>query len=39
MSRGLDNRNPGNIRRSRTRYKGEVRPSRDAAFKEFESVE
>lgn len=39
MSRGLDNRNPGNIRRSRTRYKGEVHPSRDAAFKQFESVE
>ena len=26
MSRGLDNRNPGNIRRSRVRYKGEVHP-------------
>lgn len=39
MSRGLDNRNPGNIRRSRTRYKGEVHPGRDAAFKQFEAVE
>ena len=29
MSRGLENRNPGNIRQSRVRYKGEVRPSRD----------
>lgn len=38
MSRGLDNRNPGNIRRSQVRYKGEVRPSRDPAFKEFEST-
>ena len=39
MSRGLDNCNPGNIRRSRVRYRGEVRPSRDAAFKQFESME
>lgn len=38
MSRGLDNRNPGNIRRSQVRYKGEVRPSRDPEFKEFESL-
>ncbi len=39
MSRGLDNRNPGNIRRSRVRYRGEVRPSGDADFKQFESME
>lgn len=38
MSRGLANRNPGNIRRSQVRYKGEVRPSRDPEFKEFESL-
>ena len=38
MSRGLTNRNPGNIRRSAVRYKGEVRPSRDPAFKHFESL-
>lgn len=37
MSRGLENRNPGNIRQSRVRYKGEVRPSRDSEFKQFES--
>lgn len=37
MSRGLANCNPGNIRQSRVRYKGEVRPSRDPAFKQFES--
>ena len=37
MSRGLENRNPGNIRQSRVRYKGEVRPSRDPEFKQFES--
>lgn len=39
MSRGLDNRNPGNIRRSGVRYRGEVRPSRDADFKQFKSME
>lgn len=39
MSRGMENRNPGNIRRSRTRYKGEVRPSRDPEFKQFASLE
>lgn len=38
MSRGLANNNPGNIRQSRTRYLGEVRPSRDPAFKQFESL-
>ena len=38
MSRGLTNCNPGNIRRSKTRYKGERYPSRDSEFKEFESL-
>lgn len=38
MSRGLSNRNPGNIRQSAVRYKGEVRSSRDPAFKQFESM-
>ena len=38
MSRGLRNNNPGNIRRSRVRYKGEVRPSRDPDFKEFSTM-
>lgn len=38
MSRGLQNCNPGNIRQSKVRYKGEVRPSRDPAFKQFESL-
>lgn len=37
MSRGLRNNNPGNIRLSAVRYKGEVRPSRDPAFRQFES--
>lgn len=38
MARGLKNCNPGNIRRSATRYKGEVHPSRDLDFKEFSSL-
>ena len=38
MSRGLRNNNPGNIRRSKVRYKGEVCPSRDPDFKEFSSM-
>ena len=37
MSRGLRNCNPGNIRRSATKYKGETRSS-DPAFKAFESM-
>ena len=37
-SRGVRNRNPGNIRSSGVRYKGEVQPSRDSSFKEFESM-
>ena len=38
MSRGLRNCNPGNIRQSRSRFQGEVRPSRDSAFKQFETM-
>lgn len=38
MSRGLRNCNPGNIRRSSVRYRGEVVPSRDVEFKEFETM-
>lgn len=38
MSRGLRNCNPGNIRLSGVRYKGEVRPSRDPEFRQFESM-
>lgn len=38
MSRGLRNCNPGNIRRSRVRYKGEVLPSHDKEFKQFCSI-
>lgn len=36
-SRGLRNRNPGNIRHSTTQYMGEV-PSNDTAFKSFETM-
>jgi hypothetical protein len=39
VSRGLRNCNPGNIRHSIARYRGEKQPSRDPAFKEFESLE
>lgn len=38
MPRGLDNCNPGNIRRSAVRYKGEIVPSHDPAFKQFRSL-
>lgn len=38
MSRGMRNCNPGNIRRNRVRYKGELHPSLDPAFKQFESM-
>lgn len=38
MSRGLRNCNPGNIRSSRVKYRGEVQPSRDREFKEFQSM-
>lgn len=35
MSRGLRNHNPGNIRHSTSRFRGEVSPSTDPAFKQF----
>lgn len=38
MSRGIKNCNPGNIRRSRVRYRGEVHPSQDPDFKQFSSM-
>lgn len=38
MSRGLRNNNPGNIRISSTTYLGEIVPSQDKAFKQFESM-
>ncbi len=39
LSRGLRNCNPGNIRRSVSTFRGEVTPSSDAEFKQFESPE
>lgn len=39
MSRGIRNCNPGNIRRSRVRYRGERHPSQDPDFKQFLSME
>lgn len=38
MSRGYTNQNPGNIRHSRVMYQGEVCPSKDASFKQFQSM-
>lgn len=37
--RGLRNNNPGNIRQSSVRYTGEVQPSKDGTFKQFQSME
>lgn len=37
-SRGLRNKNPGNIRISKTKYLGEVTPSQDKAFKQFTTM-
>ena len=36
--RGLRNNNPGNIKRSKVCFIGEVRPSSDTVFKQFESM-
>ena len=38
MSRGITNCNPGHIRRSSVRYRGERHPSTDASFKPIESM-
>lgn len=38
MSRGLRNNNPGNIRINSDTFKGEIKPSQDKAFKQFESM-
>lgn len=38
MSRGLRNCNPGNIRLSRVKYQGEVAPSQDKSFKQFQTM-
>lgn len=36
--RGYINKNPGNIRKSNITYKGEINPSSDPAFKQFQSM-
>lgn len=36
--RGLRNNNPGNIRKSKTVWQGEVVPSTDRSFKQFKSM-
>lgn len=38
LPRGLRNNNPGNIRINSDLFQGEVRPSRDKAFKQFETM-
>ncbi len=38
VSRGLRNSNPGNIRLSPTRFKGETEKSNDSAFKQFRDM-
>lgn len=38
VSRGISNCNPGNIRISKVKYLGEITPSKDKAFKQFESM-
>jgi len=38
MARGLLNNNPGNIRHNKDKFQGEIVPSRDKAFKQFESM-
>ena len=37
-ARGLRNNNPGNIRKSKDLFLGEIRPSADKAFKQFENM-
>lgn len=37
--RGIRNNNPGNIRHSSDKFKGEIQPSKDPAFKQFEAME
>ena len=38
LPRGLRNNNPGNIRRNSDVFQGEVNPSRDKEFKQFQSM-
>ena len=36
--RGLRNNNPGNIRNNSDHFQGEIRPSADSVFKQFETM-
>lgn len=38
LPRGLRNNNPGNIRINNDLFEGEIRPSKDKAFKQFETM-
>lgn len=38
LPRGLRNNNPGNIRRNSDVFQGEIRPSKDKSFKQFETM-
>ena len=38
LPRGLRNNNPGNIRLNGDLFQGEVRPSKDKSFKQFETM-
>lgn len=38
LPRGLRNNNPGNIRINNDLFQGEVRPSKDKSFKQFETM-
>ena len=38
LPRGLRNNNPGNIRINSDLFQGEIRPSKDKSFKEFETM-
>lgn len=38
LPRGLKNNNPGNIRINSDHFQGEIKPSQDKAFKQFETM-
>lgn len=38
LPRGLRNNNPGNIRINNDLFQGEIRPSRDKSFKQFDTM-
>ncbi len=38
LPRGLRNNNPGNMRINKDRFTGEIQPSQDGSFKQFESI-